>query len=84
MENSIYFRFDKTQLTSEEKQCILALINNYDVEDDAENALYGLFDGYAYNNLPALIQESKIGQDRFQKAILFAFKTIWNKVETLR
>lgn len=84
MEDLTYFRFDKTQLTSDEKSCIIALINYYDLDMEAENYLYGLFDGYAYYKLPTLIGDSKIGQDRYQKAVWFAFITIWNKVTSLK
>lgn len=58
-----YKRFDQTQLSPETKQELLDLITSKEVRRNGilKNALYGLYDGYFYNDLLERCKEVSVG-----------------------
>jgi hypothetical protein len=76
-------RFNRKELfTQEETKGVMNILTNfYDLNDDLENMIYGLFDGYYYTNMMDLVSDSEIAAD--QKSFDFLLN-LANKIQYAR
>lgn len=76
-------RFNRKELfTQEETKGVMNILTNfYDLNDDLENMIYGLFDGYYYTNMMDLVSDSEIAAD--QKSFYFLLN-LANKIQYAR